>query len=530
MGEKDILKFCIEKGLLVDSEVLNLFKEETDTDSVKLILERIQKHTSSRIITKKVFVQNKEKVMEFFSSLPGSDQKNLEGLKIKLGLSIEISREEVKPAFSEKSGERILNIGDTITRQEEGGVRVLTMDCQPGKKFGVEDFLKYYRNRFIGLKNILQENPALENLVSINKLSGIRQGVSLIGMVIDKKTTKNKNILLEIEDLTGVVKVLVNNSKEELCKKAEEIALDSVIGFKCSGNREILFVNEIVFPDALLLERKKSPVEEYALFIGDLQAGSHKFMKSNFLKFIDYLNGKVPNTPEVDKIKYLFILGDLVSGIGAYPDHEKDLAIGDLEAQFNFVAELLGKIRKDIKIIITPGNHEGVRLMEPQPLYNEKYSWKLYGMENVTLAENPVWVNIAARKGFPGFNVLVYHGFSYPYYANNVPSLMKEKAMNAPEKIMAYLLKHRHLAPTNGSVQYFPSEKDVHLIKEIPDIVASGHTHKAAVAFYNNILLISCASWEALTPYQEKFGNQIDFCKVPMVNLKTGVIKMLDFE
>ena len=32
------------------------------------------------------------------------------------------------------------------------------------------------------------------------------------------------------------------------------------------------------------------------------------FMKNNFLKFIDYINGEIPNTPEVSKIKYLFIL------------------------------------------------------------------------------------------------------------------------------------------------------------------------------------------------------------------------------
>lgn len=520
MEEKDILKFCIEKGLLVDSEVLRLFKEESDIESVKFILEKVQKHTDSRVITKKVFSQNKEKVREFFSSLPGASQGKFESLKIKLGLSIEISREAVEE----------IPINENPSEHFESSVKVLSMDCQPGKKFGLIDFLKYYRNRFMGLRNILQDNPSLENLVSINKLSSIKQNVSLIGMIIDKRSTKNKNIILEVEDLTGTTKILVNNSKEELIKKAEEVALDSVIGFKCSGNREILFANDLIFPDARILERKKSPVEEYALFIGDLQAGSHKFMKDNFLKFIDYLNGEVPDTPEVEKIKYLFILGDLVSGIGVYPDHDRDLAIDDLEEQFNFIADLLGKIRKDIKIIITPGNHEGIRLMEPQPLFNEKYAWKLYEMDNVILAENPSWINFGGQQGFPGFNLLIYHGFSYPFYANNVSSLMKEKAMNAPEKIMTYLLKHRHLAPTSGSVQYFPSEKDIHLIKDVPDILASGHTHKGAVAFYNNILLISCASWESLTPYQEKFGNQPDFCKVPMLNLKTGVVKILDFE
>ena len=58
----------------------------------------------------------------------------------------------------------------------------------------------------------------------------------------------------------------------------------------------------------------------------------------------------MPNTPEVDKIKYLFIVGDLVTGVGNYPNQEGDLAISNLEEQFQGIAELLGKIKKDIKL------------------------------------------------------------------------------------------------------------------------------------------------------------------------------------
>ena len=64
-----------------------------------------------------------------------------------------------------------------------------------------------------------------------------------------------------------------------------------------------------------------------------------------------------------------------------------------------------------------------------------------------------------------GFDILTYHGFSYIFYANNIPSLIKRE-LDAPDKIMAYLLKNRHLAPTHTSVQYFPFEKDGLLIAE----------------------------------------------------------------
>ncbi|MCK5043740.1 metallophosphoesterase, partial [Candidatus Pacearchaeota archaeon] len=231
-----------------------------------------------------------------------------------------------------------------------------------------------------------------------------------------------------------------------------------------------------------------------------------------------------------EKIKYLFIVGDLVTGVGNYPNQERDLSIMDIEEQFIRLAELLNKIRKDIKIIISPGNHDGVRIMEPQPLFDEKYAWPLYDLENVLITGNPARINIGATENFKGFNVLTYHGFSFPFYANTVSSLMSEKALNTPNKIMDYLLKNRHLAPTHASTQYFPSEKDFLMIDKIPDIFIAGHTHKSAVSYYNNILTISVSSWESKTAYQEKMGNKPDHCKIPMFNLKTRAIKILDFE
>ena len=205
------------------------------------------------------------------------------------------------------------------------------------------------------------------------------------------------------------------------------------------------------------------------------------------------------------------------------------MEIDDLEEQFKQLTEILKRIRKDIKIIVSPGNHDGVRLMEPQPMLDEKYAWSLYALSNVIMTGNPAYVNIGARGDFSGFDILTYHGFSYPYYANVIPSLL-EGGVNAPEKIMTYLLKNRHLAPTYSSIQAFPSEKDELVIKKVPDIFVSGHLHKFAVSSYNNVLLIANSTWELETENQKKRGNTPDFCKVPMFNLKTGAVKILDFE
>ncbi len=280
----------------------------------------------------------------------------------------------------------------------------------------------------------------------------------------------------------------------------------------------------------MLPERKKGNKEEYALFIGDLHVGSKLFMEEKFLKFIDYLNGKVPYTPEASKIRYLFVVGDLIAGVGIYPGQENELFISDIEEQYSKAAELLSKIRKDIKIIICPGNHDSVRIMEPQPVLDEKYAWPLYNLKNVVLVGNPVTVNIGGNEIFNGFDVLMYHGYSFHYYADNVPRLMKEKAVHQPDKVAHYILKNRHLAPTHSSTLYFPSEKDHFIIEKIPDIFLIGHLHKSGISYYNNILVVSSSTWESKTAFQEKMGNEPDFCKVPMFNLKTRAVKILDFE
>ncbi|MDE1848564.1 MAG: metallophosphoesterase [Nanoarchaeota archaeon] len=519
MDQREILNFCIERGILLDKDVLSLFSEAGDMESVRLMIEKIRENTHQKVITKSIFTNGIKNIT--VENFPQTSQTNLERLKIRLGLELEISKE-----YS-----LIENKNPVLERNfEDRRVKVQSFPTGKDKKLDVDDFTEYFRNRFQKLKSVLQAHPNLRNLVSINKISGDRQKISIMGIVSDKSVTKNGNIILELEDLTGSTRVLINQNKKELYTEAEDLTLDAIIGISGSGNREIIFANELVLPDAAIPERKKSPVEEYAVFIGDLHYGSNLFMKKNFLKFLDYLNGKIPNTPEVSKIKYLFIVGDLIAGIGIYPEQEMFLDVPDAKRQFEEIAQLLGQIRKDITIIIIPGNHDCIRLMEPQPLLDKKYAEPLYKLENVILATNPCYVNMGAREGFPGFDVLMYHGFSFFYYADNIPSLIQADAGNAPEKIMNYLLKYRHLAPTHASAQYFPLNEDPLVIDKVPDVFFSGHTHKCGITFYNNVLIISGSTWEAKTPEQERRGNEPDFCKVPIMNLKTGGVKILDFE
>ena len=67
------------------------------------------------------------------------------------------------------------------------------------------------------------------------------------------------------------------------------------------------------------------------------------------------------------------------------------------------------------------------------------------------------------------------------------------------------------------------------LIKEAPDVIVTGEMHKTDIDRYNGILIVGCSCWQSTTAFEEKVGNLPDPCKVPILNLKTNAIKILDF-
>jgi DNA polymerase II small subunit len=338
---------------------------------------------------------------------------------------------------------------------------------------------------------------------------------------------------LEIEDLTGMIPVVVSKNKAEAFEKAKDVVLDEVIAIKASGSREILFANDLIFPDSASKEKKLAPEEIYAAFISDIHVGSDKFLEQNFIKFIDWLNGKIGTEKQKEissKIRYLFIVGDTVDGVGVYPRQEKELLIKDVKEQYKVLAGHLKNVRKDIKMILCAGGkHDAVCAIEPQSRIPKDFAAPLHEIDNLILTTNPSVIRIAKSANFPGIDVLMYHGDSYDYYMDSVDSLRNNNAKLRPDMVTHFLLKKRHLAPSHTSTTYYPFEKDYLAIRNVPDIFVAGHIHKSGVSQYNGITTISCSCWQSKTAYQEKFNHEPDPCKVPIVNLKTGKVSVLDF-
>lgn len=527
MSEK-ILKLFVEKGFLLDKEMLDFFKELRDEDVAKEVMNKIAISSQQKLITKDLVNENLDKIKPVFEELDFEKKRLVERFFVNVSVSLEFKKETTLK--EEKIQEDFFESNNSF--------KVISSPIIQTSKLEVKDFVRYFRNRYNFFKKILQNRAELENLVSIDKIGGRREGsrnFSIIGIVSNKFLSKNKNIFLEVEDLTGKTKLLISQNKKEVYEKAKEILLDDVVGFRVSGTKDFLFVNDLFYPDCFLKEKKKIDREVYALFISDLHVGSKNFLEKSFSKFVDWLNGKGCDEIQKEilgKIKYLFVLGDSVDGVGAYPGQEKDLKIKDVKEQYEKLAGFYKKIPKHISIIQCAGQHDAVRVAVPQPPIGKDFAESLIKIENLYLVSNPSLVEIGGDGNKEGLKVLMYHGAGIiPYIIHEIEDLRLSNTQATPAKAIKHLLLRRHLAPCHGGFVYIPdAQEDSMIIKQVPDIITTGEMHKVDIDIYNNILIICNSCWQTQTAYEEKVGNQPDYCKVPMLNLKTREIKILDFE
>jgi len=480
----EIFSLCSDKGVLLDREVLEIFSN-IEFNKVEKIIDILLGAVKERVITKDIFNAHIDKFKEYLS-----DNK--------------------ENAFCINSK-----------------VRVLSDFKFKSRKIDVVDFVNHFKSRYEYIKNIL-EKKNLINLSSIRRIGSVSGVYTIIAMVKNKRITKNKNLLIEVEDLNGSLMVLINREKKDLFKIGETLLLDEVVAFRVSGFGDMLFVNDIIFPGVFLDKEKFGEIDECVAFSGDFHVGSKMFLEKNLMKFIGWINGEVGDYRQkaiAKKIKYLFLVGDNIDGVSHYPNQEKFLSIKTCRGQYKKFEEILRKIRKDVQIIICPGQHDAVWLGEPQPIIPEKWAPGLYKMENVHLVSNPALVEIG-----DGFKILMYHGAGINHFINEISEIRIGFGHKNPTRVVKEILKRRHFAPIHGLVDYIPcEERDFMVIDEVPDIVVTADQHRAGVDCYNNVLLVSSSCWQSITPFEEKVGNVPDPCKVPVFNLKTREMKIMDF-
>lgn len=499
---KKIIKTCMENGFFLDKEVLDLFSHIDEIKIYDFLNILFNLKIKERVISKKLIINNSEKIKSLLSL---EDYSVFEGF-------FGGSNDQIEKKIKEK---------------KEGVVKVLSAPAFTQRKVSVKDFIDNFRSRYNKIKKIF-ESRDFENLTSIRKIGEERGGYTIIVYILRKRVTKNKNLFLEVEDMSGTSVVLINQNKKELFEKARDLLEDDLVAFNVTGTSEMLFANDLFFPDASLTEKKYSDFDEYVAFIGDFHAGSKNFLEKNLLKFINWLNGNEGDDKQREiakKVKYLLVTGDVIDGISHYSGQEKFLTELTSIDQYKKVEEVLRNIREDIQIIMCPGQHDSVWIGEPQPIIGEKWAPGLYKMKNLHLVPNPCLVEIDG-----GFKILMYHGASINRFIDEIPDIRTNYGHRSPTRVVREMLKRRHLAPIHGSMDYIPCENgDPLVIETIPDIIATADQHRADVSIYNNILMIASSCWQSITSFEEKVGNVPDPCKVPLFNLKTREIKILDF-
>ncbi len=515
---QETLNYFIKKGFLLDKELLEFFRDFGNRESAEALLDGFALTLKTRIFSKAMISSRFSDVSPIFALLE-KDRKEIIEHFFKIG----VVESEIKNV------EENQHLKPNIFKPD---FKILSSKIIPHRRIVVGDFVTHFKNRYNFFRDALKNSIELSNLVSIDKISNSRS-FSIIGMVYSKRVTKNNNILIELEDPTGRISAVINQSKPELFEKAKEIVMDDVIGITCMGDRKILFVNDIVFLDSHLQEKKKIDSDVYALFTSDIHFGSKFFLEERFSRFIDWLNGIGCNESQkaiLEKIKYLFFVGDNIDGVGIFPGQEDQLKIKDIKEQYIKLAEYFNKIPKHINIIMCPGQHDAVRVPEPQPPVDASFAECLMSIPNLTLVSNPSLIEIESNNKNGGIKVLMYHGASIHGWIEDVEALRLCGGHLHPAKVVSYMLRHRHLSPTHSGTTYVPDETfDSLVIKDVPDIITTGEVHRSDIELYNNILIVCNSCWQSSTPFEEKMGNLPDPCKVPLLNLKTRELKILDF-
>ena len=374
---------------------------------------------------------------------------------------------------------------------------------------GISGYNSLFTSRFNKLKKIISDRPESKMLKSIAsvKVAKSDDDMYVCGLVTSKIRERNVTKLL-LEDPSGSLEGIIFDN--ELQKTADLLLNDQFVMARVGiGKNSGLIIKDLISPDVPDQGSNRSESETFAVFLSDLHIGSKYFMEEEFSDFVSWLSSP---DPVARKIRFLLIGGDLVDGVGIYPNQDKELLCQTIEEQLKKMESLISKIPNYIKIFIIPGNHDPGRRALPQPAIPKKYNSDVWEKENVIMVGNPAVISLN------GVKVLMFHGQSIDDIVKTTPGLSYDR----PTDVMKHLLRVRHLSPIYGSqTPIAPEVEDFMVIEDIPDIFHVGHVHRAQLDMYKGILLINSGSWQNQTPFQASVGMTPNPGIALMVNLKT---------
>ncbi|MFB6084345.1 MAG: DNA-directed DNA polymerase II small subunit [Halorientalis sp.] len=375
------------------------------------------------------------------------------------------------------------------------------------------DFVAVFRDRYERLARQLRGRVNHRPTDTLSSMAGGSEA-AIVGMISDIRSTASGHWLIELEDTNGVYPCLVMKDRE-IAEQVDELLHDEVIAVEGTLSEDngdgdgILFVDDLYFPEVPRTYQPSTADREVsAALVSDVHVGSQEFMADAWSRFADWLH-----TEEAKRVEYLLIAGDMVEGVGVYPDQDEELDIVDIYDQYREFSEFLKEVPGDMEIVMIPGNHDAVRLAEPQPGFDEELR-EIMSAHDCRITANPSTVTVE------GVSVLMYHGVSLDEVIAELPD---EKAnYDEPHEAMSQLLKKRHVAPQfGGQTRLAPEERDYLVIDEVPDVFHAGHVHKFGYGKYHNVLTINSGCWQEQTAFQESVNIDPDTAMAPIVDLDT---------
>lgn len=390
---------------------------------------------------------------------------------------------------------------------------------------GIGGYTTLFRSRFEKSMRILAQRPASQR---ISKIASVKQTSRVIGKFVEKgekmhdngstmvagllmsRRAKKNGVEITVDDYTGMLSIMA--VAEDMKKQVSALALDQMVMLEFEKNKRVpgLTIKSVMTPDIPDHLPNRSRSEAYAVLISDLHVGSKYFMEKEFLRFLDWLSS---DDDLVSKIRFLCVGGDLIDGVGVFPNQDNELLEMDTDKQMNHAALLLAKVPGHIKVLVIPGNHDPGRRALPQPAIPRKgLADHLYGLPNCVMLGNPALIELN------GVKLLMYHGQSLDDVIATTPGLSYAK----PAEAMKVFLKARHLAPTyGGRTPVAPESEDLMVISEVPDILHSGHVHVTDVQSYRGTLIVNSGAWQSQTKYQQTMGISPTPGFAILVNLAT---------
>jgi DNA polymerase II small subunit len=409
-----------------------------------------------------------------------------------------------------------------LAREYEADIKVnhtLDVTGKSRTKGEVDNFIAHFRNRFERLARMLRRSNSVATIELADARRHVNEKARVIVFVSEKRETKKGNLLFEVEDLSGTFKVIVSQSRkdEKILERARMVLTDDIIAITGKVLEPYIIAEEIEWPDMpVIRERKQVEVDVAIAYLSDLHFGSRYFLGRYLDSFVDWLHGRGEARELAGRVKYIAIAGDIVDGIGVYPNQERELTVKDIYQQYKMFDDFLEKLPDYVKVIVAPGNHDAVRRGEPQPAIGKD------------LIENPDIVRVGnpSHLSIEGIKHLMYHGTSMDSMIANLPGA----SYMHPEKVMVEYLRRRHLSPIYGGNLIIPENIDYMVIEEPPDIFHSGHVHKNGYTQYRGTLVINSGTFQDRTDFQVKQGHVPTPALVPVYEMKYHRLHTLDFK